>query len=194
MPIVFVCEDNGIGISTKTPGGWIEQTYANRPGIKYFSCDGLDLRQTFEVARETEAYVRRTRKPAFLHVKCVRLFGHAGADVQESYMDRQEILDQEANDPLLHSARVLVEEGTLTQDQILKLYEETEARTIRAAEEVILRPKLETRDEVRASLIPPKVEGKAFQPASDIERKAAFGRDWGKLKQPQNTARLINWT
>jgi 2-oxoisovalerate dehydrogenase E1 component len=194
MPIVFVCEDNGIGISTKTPGGWIEQTYANRPGIKYFSCDGLDLRDTYRVAAEAEAYVRRTRKPAFLHVKCVRLFGHAGADVQESYMDRQEILDQEANDPLLHSARVLVEEGALTQDQILELYHDTEARTIRAAEEVILRPKLETRDEVRASLIPPKVEGKAFQPASDIERKAAFGRDWGKLKQPQNMARLINWT
>jgi 2-oxoisovalerate dehydrogenase E1 component len=194
MPIVFVCEDNGIGISTKTPGGWIEQTYSNRPGIKYFACDGLDLRQTYEVAREAEAYVRRTRKPAFVHVKCVRLFGHAGADVQESYMEKQEILDQEANDPLLHSARILVEDGVLTQDQILELYGDTESRVIRAAEEVILRPKLETREEVRASLIPPKAEGKAFQPASDLARETAFGRDWGKRHQPQAMARLINWT
>ena len=32
MPLLFVCEDNGIGISTKTPGGWIEATWARRPG------------------------------------------------------------------------------------------------------------------------------------------------------------------
>ena len=28
MPLLFVCEDNGIGISVKTPRGWIERTYA----------------------------------------------------------------------------------------------------------------------------------------------------------------------
>jgi len=40
MPIVFVCEDNGIGISVRTPRGWIEAAFSNRPALRYSSCDG----------------------------------------------------------------------------------------------------------------------------------------------------------
>jgi hypothetical protein len=36
MPIVFVCEDNGIGISTRTPSGWIEAQYKGRPGLAIY--------------------------------------------------------------------------------------------------------------------------------------------------------------
>ena len=43
MPIVFLCEDNGIGISVRTPGGWIAANFANRPALHYVSCDGADL-------------------------------------------------------------------------------------------------------------------------------------------------------
>src|SRR5687768_12695486 len=35
MPIVFLCEDNGIGISTRTPRGWIEATFRGRAGLHY---------------------------------------------------------------------------------------------------------------------------------------------------------------
>ncbi len=37
VPILFVCEDNGIGISVKTPAGWIETNFSNRTGLDYFS-------------------------------------------------------------------------------------------------------------------------------------------------------------
>lgn len=193
MPIVFVCEDNGIGISTKTPSNWIAEANSNRPGLKYFPCNGLDLAETYAAAREVEAYVRRTRKPAFLHMNCVRLYGHAGADVQELYMPKQEMLNQEANDPLLHSARTMIDRDLLSQDQVLRLYEEVEASVIASATEVIKRPKLETREQVRASLVPPMQEGKTYQPLSDTARKSAFGKEWGKLETPQHMARLINW-
>ncbi len=45
MPLLFVCEDNGIGISVPTPRGWIEQTYGDRDGLAYFAADGSDLRR-----------------------------------------------------------------------------------------------------------------------------------------------------
>ncbi|TNE40505.1 MAG: MFS transporter, partial [Alphaproteobacteria bacterium] len=192
MPIVFICEDNGIGISTKTPTGWVADAHKNRPGLKYFYCNGLDALETYTVAKEVEAYVRRTRMPAFLHMSCVRLYGHAGADVQELYMPRQEILDQEANDPLLHTAGLLMGRGIMSAAEIERLYLDIETRVIAASEEAIQRPKLETREEVRASLIPPKRQGKDFQPLSDAAREEVFGRDWSKLETPQNMARLIN--
>ena len=36
LPLLFVCEDNGIGISTRTPKGWITANYGNRHGLTYF--------------------------------------------------------------------------------------------------------------------------------------------------------------
>src|SRR6185503_9531818 len=40
VPILFVCEDNGIGISVRTPDGWIAAAYGARPGLRYVAADG----------------------------------------------------------------------------------------------------------------------------------------------------------
>ena len=42
-PVLFVCEDNGIGISVKTPDGWIGRNFRDRADLDYFHADGLDL-------------------------------------------------------------------------------------------------------------------------------------------------------
>ena len=65
MPMLFVCEDNGIGISTRTPGGWINANFANKPGLKYFRANGLDLFNTFRAASEAAEYVAHERSPRF---------------------------------------------------------------------------------------------------------------------------------
>ena len=35
LPLIFLCEDNGIGISTRTPTGWIEAQFRHRAGLHY---------------------------------------------------------------------------------------------------------------------------------------------------------------
>jgi len=50
LPLLFVCEDNGIGISVKTPKGWIAANFAHRPGLRYMACDGLDIYDTYRAA------------------------------------------------------------------------------------------------------------------------------------------------
>ena len=42
MPLLFVCEDNGIGISVRTPSGWIEAAYGHRPWLRYERVEGND--------------------------------------------------------------------------------------------------------------------------------------------------------
>ncbi len=51
MPVLFVCEDNGLGISVPTPAGWIAAAYGQRPGLRYFTADGSDLAAAFDAAR-----------------------------------------------------------------------------------------------------------------------------------------------
>ena len=194
LPLVFLCEDNGIGISTKSPSGWVEANMANRPGLRYFHCDGLDVLNTIAVTRDMVAWVRQRRKPAFLHMRCVRLYGHAGADAQQAYLSKAEIEGDEANDPLLYSARILIDEGVMNSADIVDLYESVGERTARVAEQAITRPRLATASDVMASLIPPKRYCRPTNGPSPKQRAAVFGEsELRALKQPQNMAKLINF-
>ena len=193
LPLLLVCEDNGIGISVKTPKGWIEASMAGRPGIKYFKADGLDIYNAYKVAQEAAEYVRTRKKPAFLHLRTVRLYGHAGADVPTTYMSKAEVEADEANDPLLHSVRLMAEGGALRPAEALKLYQDTCARVERIRSEAVTRPHLRTAEDVAASLIPPKRVCAPTNGPSEEERAAAFGSDMRVMAEPQPMSRLINW-
>ncbi|MFY0308327.1 dehydrogenase E1 component subunit alpha/beta [Leisingera sp. D0M16] len=193
LPLLFVCEDNGIGISTKTPKGWIEASMAGRPGIRYFKADGLDIYNAYAVAQEAAEYVRTRKKPAFLHLRTVRLYGHAGADVPTTYMAKAEVEADEANDPLLHSVRLLKEAGALQSAEALKIYTDTCARVERIRAEAVTRPHLKTAEDVVASLIPPKRQCAPTNGPSAEVRAEAFGSDMRAMEEPQPMSRLINW-
>ncbi|MFV0490394.1 MAG: dehydrogenase E1 component subunit alpha/beta [Pseudorhodobacter sp.] len=193
LPLLFVCEDNGIGISTKTPKGWIAASFEHRPGLRYFSCDGLDIFNTFAVTQQAAHYVRNHRKPAFLHVRTVRLYGHAGADVATSYLPKTEVEADEANDPLLQSARLLEQSGALGAEAALQIYDDTRIRISRIAAEAIKRPHLRTAKDVMASLIPPVRPCKPSNGPPAGKRAEMFGGDLKAQANPQPMSRIINW-
>lgn len=193
MPIVFLCEDNGIGISTSTPPGWIEANWQGRAGLTYIACDGSDLVESYRAAREAEAIARRQRKPVFLHMKTVRLYGHAGNDIQLAYLPKSRIEADEARDPLLASAALLIEEGVMTAADVRAEYESIEASLMAQVELAIARPKLPDAAAVMASIVPPRREG-AERPVPDAPARAAlFADDADAMQKPQHMAKLISW-
>ncbi|OBI78430.1 MFS transporter [Mycolicibacterium fortuitum] len=144
MPLLFVCEDNGLGISTPTPRGWIAHAYGNREGLKYFAADGCDLVDVAETARAAADWVRRERKPAFLHLRTVRLMGHAGSDYEQAYRPAADIVADYDRDPVLATARTLVAHGVLSPQQALQRYEDKRAEVMDLAREVGERPQLDS--------------------------------------------------
>jgi 2-oxoisovalerate dehydrogenase E1 component len=194
MPLVFLCEDNGIGISTRTPRGWIEASFRDRPGLNYMHCSGLDMVDAYRGARAAAHFARTQRKPVFLHMDCVRLYGHAGSDLQASYLTRKQIEEDEERDPLLYSAALLIEQEIASASGILDIYNETESTLARIGEQAITRPKLTSSQGVMASLIPPKhAPARANTPPPE-EREALFVRDLAMMEKPQHMARLLSWT
>jgi len=180
VPILFVCEDNGIGISVRTPAGWIEQAFSTRPGIRYFRADGLDLVEAHRAASEAVEYCRRSGQPTFLHFRTVRLMGHAGTDVELEYRTLEDVAATEALDPLLASARLVLEAGLRSSSELLEHYEATRARVAEAAARATSRPKLATAAQVLEPLAPyhpEAVQAEARRPAAPDARRAAFGGD-----------------
>ena len=177
-PILFVCEDNGIGISVKTPRGWIESNFEQRRNLDYFFADGLDLERGYAETQRAVEHCRTTRRPTFLHLKTVRLMGHAGTDFEVEWRSIDELVALESADPLLRSASLALESGLFTRESLLSLYEEVRKRCFAAAESAAGRPRLTSLSEVMEPLAPytaSAVAAEATRPAPVERRLAVFG-------------------
>jgi len=172
MPILFICEDNGIGISVPTPQGWIEQTFSHMEHLRYDLADG-ELDEVWDAVAAAVHYVRGARRPAFLHLRTVRLWGHAGSDAEQVYRSVAEIAETEAQDPLLRTARRLIGSGAATPEDLRALVAATRERVMAAAEEATRRPRLETTEEVIAPLAPYHPEQVAARAATPLLDAAA---------------------
>ena len=186
-PVLYVCEDNGIGISVKTPTGWIGESFRNRPDLDYFFADGLDLANGYGDVRRAVEHCRTTRRPTFLHLRTQRIMGHAGTDFEIEWRSIEELCAVEAADPLLRSAAIALESGLMSKDEILALYEDTRRRCFEAAEDADQRPRIETLEHVMAPLAPytpDKVQAEATRPPTHEARVKAFGSE-DKLPEKQ---------
>jgi 2-oxoisovalerate dehydrogenase E1 component len=152
-PVLFVCEDNGIGISTRTPKGWVASALQGRPEVRYFHAHGHEPAELLTTTEEALAAVRTGRRPAALHLETVRFMGHAGSDVEIAYRSQAAIQADYARDPLLGTARSLVEGGHWSPAEVLERYEQLGTQVRRLADEVSGEPRLETRHEVMAPLV-----------------------------------------
>ena len=193
VPIIFICEDNGTGISVSTDKKWIEQNFNNRQDIHYIQTDGLHLIDLIIKSREVENDCRMNRSPIFLHMKTVRLMGHAGSDVEMGYRTLSEIEATEFNDPLLHSARILIENQCLSSEDILALYNSSRDQVNHVFNASIVRPKLETAADVMKSITANQIKRTSPNQPIQSVRKEIFGKEFNRMSHPQNMAKLINY-
>lgn len=193
LPIVFICEDNGIGISVSTPHDWIERSVRARPGLHYLACDGLNIADAYAVAQEAEYLARVKKQPVFLHMRCVRLLGHAGSDIESQYCTQEEIEAREAHDPLLHTAGLLYREGWMSIQDMLSLYQNNKDLIEAKAVGALKQPKLSSAEAVMSSLIPTLPKKIAFPLPSETHRKTAFANVLSQLNQKRNLCQQINF-
>jgi 2-oxoisovalerate dehydrogenase E1 component len=153
VPILFVCEDNGFGISVPTPGGWIEAAYGSRPGLTYLDADGSDPAAAWPVIKKGVDAVRDQRRPVFLHLRTVRFGGHAGSDAEISYRKPRDIEVDYARDPLLATASGLGAMGASAAD-ILACYDGIRHEIDDEAERLKHKPRLSSAAEVMAPIAP----------------------------------------
>jgi 2-oxoisovalerate dehydrogenase E1 component len=200
MPVLFVCEDNGIGLSVRSPDGWVATVLSTKPGLRYFTADGCDLASAYDVATEAVAWVRRQRRPAILHLRTVRLMGHAGADAEVAYRAVNELAADLARDPLVGTARLLAEAGLASPEDLLKRYDEVGWTVRKAAEEVLGEPKLADAAEVVSPLAPrrparvARLVASAGTEVNAEARGTAFGGRLPENAGPLTLAQSINAT
>ena len=78
LPVLFVCKDDGWGITTKSEsstGGDLNER-ARGLGVPAVDIDGCDVSKMWEAAGAAIERIRSGQGPIFLHAKCVHFEGH----------------------------------------------------------------------------------------------------------------------
>jgi 2-oxoisovalerate dehydrogenase E1 component len=164
LPLLFVCEDNGIGISVRSPQGWVESALRVRPTLRYEHAAGDDPELVLEATQDLVEWVRDHRRPAVLHLRVVRYLSHAGADVETAYRTPQEIRADWEADPLLGTARWLADAGVRNGRALADDYLAERERVWAAAQAAAELPQLATAEDVMRPLAPRTVRARAIPP------------------------------
>ncbi|GGK19629.1 MFS transporter [Pilimelia terevasa] len=181
LPLLLVCEDNGLSGGVRGRPGRVEAVLRGRPGLRYLGADGGDLVGAYETALDAAAWVRRERRPAVLHLRTVRLLGHDVGDAERSYRPAAELAADAENDPLLGTAALLVDAGLRTTAQVAARYDEIGWQVRQRAEQVIAEAKHDDPADLTAPIAPrrparvARAVAEAAAAAATPARSAAFG-------------------
>lgn len=152
VPVVFVCEDNGIGLSVASPPGWVAASVATRAGIQTVRVDGSDPGPTLETVRDLVDDVRESGRPGLVHLDTVRFLGHAGTDVETAYRSPAELASDRARDPILGALQLAVDHDACTGPEFVEWYLDLRTTVRETALELRGEPELLSADEVMAPL------------------------------------------
>ena len=123
LPIIFVVEDNGYGVSTPTA----HLTPLNLGVIAEKFLHVMDGRNPIQIRDEMAPFVEAARagkgpKVVWLHLD--RLTSHTASDDQSKYRDASELLLMQERDPILQAKKALLADGILFESDISQLEEE----------------------------------------------------------------------
>ena len=142
LPLLFVIEDNGYGISVpgqfQTPGANIAENLAAFKNLEVYDGDGTDPVIALQLAHQAVNHVRGRKGPALLRLTVPRLSGHSGQDNQ-AYKGAERIEHEQAIDPLKKLEAFLVP-AIMSQEDWIEIKSKAESDVDQALERVMNRP------------------------------------------------------
>ena len=133
LPVIWVCENNGYGISNPHPNQTIIGDVAKRaaaysmPGI---IGDGNDVLEVLKITKEAVERARKGGGPSLLEFKTYRYRGHHEGDPNqgERYRSRQEIADwRNTKDPIDRFSKLLQKDKKASKEELTAIDDEVKA-------------------------------------------------------------------
>ncbi len=153
VPVIFVCEDNGIGLSVPSPKGWVASSSMSQPGMDVIDVDGFDPGAVFDGVGALAARVRETGRPGFVHLRTVRFLGHAGTDVESAYRSPTEIHADLDRDPIIGAAQLAIDLGSCSALECIEWYLDLRSSIRETALALRSEPELASAAEVMQPLV-----------------------------------------
>jgi len=144
LPVVFVFQDNGYGISVpkkdQTANRKVANNFLGFKNLRVIHCNGKDVFDSMNAMIEARKHAEENQEPVIVQANCVRMHSHSNSDRHELYRDDYEMNYVKQYDPLGKFNRMLVRYGRLSEDEILKIEEEVKAEVKKAHKEALIAP------------------------------------------------------
>ncbi|HEU0013820.1 MAG TPA: dehydrogenase E1 component subunit alpha/beta [Longimicrobium sp.] len=144
VPVIYIVEDNEYAISVpvevNTAGGSISKLVTGFPDLHIETCDGCDVWDSYEAIGRAVAHARGGRGPALVHARVIRPYSHSLSDDERFYKTDEMRSVEAERDPIVRTAKALVERGLATQAELQAIEEEVNAEVQRATDEALASP------------------------------------------------------
>lgn len=128
LPVVFVFQDNGYGISVpkadQTANEFVANNFTGFLNLHIIHCDGKDVFDSMNAMTEARKIALEKSEPVIVHARCVRIHSHSNSDKHELYRDEAERAEVLKQDPLEAFKKLLVKEKIFTAKELTKIDEE----------------------------------------------------------------------
>ena len=129
LPVIFVVQDNGYGISVPKKDQTSQRKVANNfsgfKNLRIIHCNGKDVFDSMNAMEEAKKYAIENSKPVIVQANCVRMHSHSNSDDHLLYRSEAERNYVQAYDPLAKFRRLLIRYERFTEEEIQKIEEET---------------------------------------------------------------------
>ncbi|MCO6487909.1 MAG: dehydrogenase E1 component subunit alpha/beta [Phaeodactylibacter sp.] len=126
LPVLFVIENNGYGLSTPSREQYLCENLSDRAkgyGMRSVAVDGNNILDVYQTVRQLAEELRENPEPVFVDCKTFRMRGHEEASGIK-YVPR-ELLDYwAARDPVRNYERYLQQEGLLDEKHIKAIHQD----------------------------------------------------------------------
>ena len=114
LPVLFLVQDNGWGISARGEEMHAMDAYTYVSGFKGMArmrADGSDFVESYQKMEEAFRYVRESRGPMLVHARCPLLGHHTSGVRREWYREKEEFEEQKEHDPVVLLKGFLLNNG-----------------------------------------------------------------------------------
>ncbi len=165
LPVVFVVQNNGYGISVptdeQTANDRIGENYIGLKNLKVIFCDGTNFFDSHRAMQEAIEYIRTGRGPALVSAKCVRMGAHSNSDAHGLYRTDEEIAETQTYDPIARLRNYILANGISTESALSELEQAVNAELDAASQKAEDAP-VPTPESVYDFVVP-----KGYMPADD---------------------------
>jgi 2-oxoisovalerate dehydrogenase E1 component len=125
LPVVFVFQDNGYGISVpkkdQTANRKVADNFRGLKNLTILHCNGKDVFDSMNTMLEAKRIVFEEGHPVIVHANCVRIHSHSNSDKHELYRDDYELNYVREYDPLAKFRRLMLRYKRLTEEELVAI-------------------------------------------------------------------------